>query len=119
MQRPDDIWDAIVEAAQIPGTTSAPKLQPISTRLVMLQTGMRAPMGIKVKGPDLRSIEQVGLQLERFLKEVPSVASDAVIADRIIGKPYLEVDIDRKAIARYGIKLQQVQNVIEVAIGGT
>jgi len=119
IQKPDDIWDAIVEAAQIPGTTSAPKLQPISARLVMLQTGMRSPMGIKVKGPNLQSIEQVGLQLERFLKEVPSVASDAVIADRIIGKPYLEVDIDRKAIARYGIKLQQVQNVIEVAIGGT
>jgi Cu(I)/Ag(I) efflux system membrane protein CusA/SilA len=100
------------------GTTSAPKLQPIAARIVMLQSGMRAPMGVKVKGPDLKSIETVGLQIEQLLKEVPSVEPAAVIADRIIGKPYLEIDIDRKAIARYGIKLQTVQDVIEVAIGG-
>jgi Cu(I)/Ag(I) efflux system membrane protein CusA/SilA len=84
----------------------------------MLQSGMRAPMGVKVKGPDLKSIETVGLQIEQMLKEVPSVEPAAVIAERIIGKPYLEIDIDRKAIARYGIKLQTVQDVIEVAIGG-
>jgi len=59
----DDIWNEIVKQAKIPGLTSAPKLQPISTRLVMLQTGMRAPMGIKVYGPDLETIESVGLQL--------------------------------------------------------
>ncbi len=118
IQRPDDIWDEIVKAAQIPGTTSAPKLQPIAARLVMLQSGMRAPMGVKIKGPDLETIESVGLQIERLLKEVPSVKASAVIADRIVGKPYLEIDIDRQAIARYGIKLAQVQEVIEVAIGG-
>ncbi len=84
----------------------------------MLQSGMRAPMGVKVRGPDLDTIERVGLQIERFLKEVPSVEPSAVIADRIVGKPYLEIDIDREAIARYGISIQQVQDVIEVAIGG-
>ncbi len=84
----------------------------------MLQSGMRAPMGVKVKGPSLEALDKVGLQIERLLKEVPSVEPLAVIADRIIGKPYLEIDIDRKAIARYGIKLRQVQDVIEVAIGG-
>ncbi len=115
---PDDIWDEIVDAAKIPGTTSAPKLQPIAARIVMLQSGMRAPMGVKIKGPDLETIERVGLQIERYLKEVPSVEPAAVVADRIVGKPYLEIDIDRKAIARYGIKLQMVQDVIEVAIGG-
>ncbi len=115
---PDDIWKEIVKAGQIPGTTSAPKLQPIAARIVMLQSGMRAPMGVKIKGPDLETIERVGLQIERFLKEVPSVEPAAVVADRIVGKPYLEIDIDRQAIARYGIKLQQVQDVIEVAIGG-
>jgi Cu(I)/Ag(I) efflux system membrane protein CusA/SilA len=115
---PKDIWDEIVKAAKIPGTTSAPKLQPIAARIVMLQSGMRAPMGIKVKGPDLDTIEKVGLQLEKFLKEVPSIEPTAVIADRIIGKPYLEIEIDRNAIARYGIMLQKVQQVIEVAIGG-
>jgi len=118
IRTPDDIWDEIVEAGQIPGTTSAPKLQPIATRLVMLQSGMRAPMGVKVKGPDLETIEQVGLEIERLLKEVPSVEPSAVIADRIVGKPYIEIDIDRKAIARYGIHIREIQDIIEVAIGG-
>jgi Cu(I)/Ag(I) efflux system membrane protein CusA/SilA len=118
IKSPDDIWDEIVKAGQIPGTTSAPKLQPIAARVVMLQSGMRAPMGIKVKGPDLETIERFGMELERLLKEVPSVEPDAVIADRIVGKPYLEIEIDRRAIARYGISIQKIQNVIEVAIGG-
>jgi len=118
IQRPDDIWDAIVKAGKIPGTTSAPKLQPIAARIVMLQSGMRAPMGIKVKGPSLETIEKVGLQLEQFLKDVPAVDPSAVIADRIVGKPYLEINIDREAIARYGIMLESVHDVIEIAIGG-
>jgi len=113
-----DIWDELVKVAKLPGTTSAPRLQPIAARIVMLQSGMRAPMGIKVKGPELEIIERVGLQLERLLKEVPTVEASAVIADRIVGKPYLEIDINRRAIARYGIPLRQVQEVIEVAIGG-
>ena len=118
IKSPDDIWDEIVKAGQIPGTTSAPKLQPIAARIVMLQSGMRAPMGVKVKGPDLETIDQVGLQIERFLKEVPGVEPSTVIADRIVGKPYLEIDIDRRAIARYGVTVGQVQDVIEVAVGG-
>jgi len=75
-------------------------------------------MGVKVRGPDLDTVEQVGLKIERLLKEVPSVEPSAVIADRIVGKPYQEIDIDREAIARYGIKIREVQDVIEVAIGG-
>ncbi|MHC4438867.1 MAG: efflux RND transporter permease subunit [Planctomycetota bacterium] len=118
IKKPDDIWDEIVKAGQIPGTTSAPKLQPIATRIVMLQSGMRAPMGVKVKGPDLDTIERVGLQIERFLKEVPGVEPATVLADRIVGKPYLEIDINRQAIARYGVTIGQVQDVIQVAIGG-
>ncbi len=118
IQKPDDIWAAVVKAGTIPGTTSAPKLQPIAARIVMLQSGMRAPMGIKVKGPSLETIETVGLRLEQLLKEVPSVEPSAVIADRIVGKPYLEIDIDREAIARYGLMLEKVQDVIEIAIGG-
>jgi Cu(I)/Ag(I) efflux system membrane protein CusA/SilA len=115
---PDDIWDEIVRAGKIPGSTSAPKLQPIAARLVMLQSGMRAPMGLKVKGPDLETIDSVGLKLESLLKQVPSVEASAVIADRIVGKPYLEIDIDREAIARYGISIRKIQDIIEVAIGG-
>jgi len=118
IRNPDHIWDEIVRAAEIPGVTMPPMLQPIATRIVMLQTGMRAPMGIKVRGPDLNSIERVGLQLEQYLKEVPSIEPTTVLADRIVGKPYLEIDIDRTAISRYGIMLQQVQDVIEVAVGG-
>ena len=114
----DDIWQAIAVAGEIPGTTAAPKLQPIAARLVMLQTGMRAPMGVKIKGPDLATIEGVGLELERLLKEVPGVEADAVIADRIVGKPYIEIEIDRDAIARYGIRVGAVQDIIEIAIGG-
>jgi len=75
-------------------------------------------MGVKVKGPDLDTIERVALEIEQLLKEVPNVEASAVIADRIVGKPYLEIDIDREAIARYGISIVQVQEVIEVAIGG-
>jgi len=118
IKSPDDIWKEIVQVAQMPGSTSAPKLQPIETRLVMLQTGMRAPMGVKVKGPDLETVEKVGMELEKFLKQVPSLEPDTVFADRIVGKPYLEIEIDREAIARYGIHLQKVQDVIEIAAGG-
>ena len=114
----DDIWDEIVAAADIPGVTSAPKLQPIATRIVMLQTGMRAPMGVKIKGPDLQTIEQVALQMEELVKQVPSVAPLTVLADRVVGKPYLEIVIDREAIARYGIQLGKVQEVIAAAVGG-
>lgn len=118
IKSPDDIWDEIVKAAEIPGTTSAPKLQPIAARVVMLQSGMRAPMGVKVLGQNLEELEKVGYQIEKFLKEVPGVEPSAVIADRIVGKPYLEFFIDREKIARYGINIQDVQNVIEMAIGG-
>ena len=118
VKTPDDIWNEIVRVTKIPGVTSAPKLQPIETRLVMLQTGMRAPMGIKVYGPDLKTIEAFGMQLESVLKEVPSVKSEAVFADRIVGKPYLHLNINRDAITRYGLTIENVQQTIETAIGG-
>ncbi|MEQ8809267.1 MAG: efflux RND transporter permease subunit, partial [Imperialibacter sp.] len=118
IQSPDDIWDEIVQVTKIPGVTSAPKLQPIETRLIMLQTGMRAPMGIKVYGPDLPTIEAFGMQLESILKEVPSVKAEAVFADRIVGKPYLHLNINREAIGRYGLTVEDVQQSIETAIGG-
>jgi len=118
IKTPDDIWDEIIKVTKIPGVTSAPKLQPIQTRLVMLQTGMRAPMGIKVFGPDLKTIEDFGHQLESILKEVPSVKKEAVFADQIVGKPYIHLNIDREAIARFGLSVEAVQQTIETAIGG-
>jgi len=118
IQSTDDIWDEIVKAGEVPGSTSAPKLQPIAARIVMLQSGMRAPMGVKVFGQNLEDLEKVGFQIEKFLKEVPGVQPASVIADRIVGKPYLEFFIDREKIARYGVNIRDVQNVIEMAIGG-
>ena len=118
IKSPDDIWNEIIRVTKLPGVTSAPKSQPIETRLVMLQTGMRAPMGIKVKGQDLKQIESFGVQLESILKQSEGVKPAAVFADRIVGKPYLLIDIDREKIARYGISIQDVQDVLKVAVGG-
>ncbi len=75
-------------------------------------------MGIKVYGPTLESIESFALELERLLKQVPSVNPQAIFADRVVGKPYLEIEINREKIARYAIQIADVQEVIEVAIGG-
>ncbi len=115
---PDDIWQEIVKNSKIPGLTSAPKLQPIQTRLVMLQTGMRAPMGIKVYGPDLESIEKTGMAIENILREVEGVQAASVFADRVVGKPYLELKIKRDVIARYGLTIKGLQTVLSSAIGG-
>jgi len=118
IRSPSDIWDEVAKAAEVPGMTTASMLQPIETRRIMLQTGMRAPFGIKVRGPDLATIEKVGIEIEKLLQQVPSVNAATVSADRIVGKPYLEIEIDREAIARYGLHVRDVQDVIEVAIGG-
>ena len=118
IKSPDDIWNEIVRVTRMPGITSAPKLQPIETRLVMLQTGMRAPMGIKVKGQDLRQIEAFGLELEEIIKHAEGVKVEAVFADRIVGKPYLLIDIKRERLARYGVTIENVQQILQVAVGG-
>ncbi|NNC95352.1 MAG: efflux RND transporter permease subunit [Chitinophagales bacterium] len=118
IKTPDDIWDEIVKATRLPGITSAPKLQPIQTRLIMLQTGMRSPMGIKVYGPDLKTIESFGLQLENEIKKVEGVKAPSVFAERIVGKPYLMLDINREVISRYGLTIELVQRQIQAAIGG-
>lgn len=118
IKKPSDIWNEIVKVTDIPGLTSAPKLQPIETRLIMLSTGMRAPMGLKVYGPDLNSIEQAGLLFEKALKEVPSIKASAVFYDRAVGAPYLEIKLNREAMARYGLSVNEVQEVLQVAVGG-
>jgi Cu(I)/Ag(I) efflux system membrane protein CusA/SilA len=118
IKRPNDIWNEIVKVTNIPGLTSAPKLQPIETRLVMLSTGMRAPMGLKVYGPDLDAIEKGGLLLEQALKEVPSIKGSSVFYDRAVGAPYLEIKLNREAMARYGMSVSDVQEILSVAVGG-
>lgn len=118
IKKPLDIWNEIVKVTNIPGLTSAPKLQPIEARLVMLSTGMRAPMGLKVYGPDLESIEKAGMQLEQALKDVPSVKASSVFYDRAVGAPYLEIKLNREAMARYGMSVSDVQEILQVAVGG-
>ncbi|MFN0008410.1 MAG: efflux RND transporter permease subunit [Planctomycetota bacterium] len=111
----DEILAELQEKTAIPGVLPT-FLQPIQTRLVMLQTGFRAMMGVKIYGSDLREIERIGLQIEQLLREVPG-ATD-IVADRIVGKPYIQIDIDRDRIGRYGVNVRDVQNVIEMALGG-
>ncbi len=118
IKSPDDIWNEIVKVTNLPGLTSAPKLQPIQTRLVMLSTGMRAPMGMKVYGPDLETIEKTGLEFERLLKEVPSIKASSVFYDRSVAAPYIEIKLNREAIARYGLTVNSVQEVLQTAVGG-
>lgn len=118
IRTPQDIWEEIGRAAEQPGLTAAPTLMPINARIVMLQSGMRAPMGIKVKGPSLEVIEAFGLELETALRQVPGVRAETVFADRVVGKPYLEIEIDREAIGRYGLSVVDVQEVLELALGG-
>jgi Cu(I)/Ag(I) efflux system membrane protein CusA/SilA len=118
IKKPLDIWNEIVKVTDIPGLTSAPKLQPIETRLVMLSTGMRAPMGLKVYGPDLNTIEEAGMMFEKALKDVPSIKASAVFYDRAVGAPYLEIKLNREAMARYGMTVSDVQEILQVAVGG-
>ncbi len=111
----NEILEEIQRKTAIPGVLPT-FLQPIQTRIVMLQTGFRAMMGVKIYGSDLKEIERIGLEMEGILKEVPGAVD--VIADRIVGKPYIEFNIDRMRCARYGVNIRDVQDVIEVAIGG-
>lgn len=114
----DDIWQRIVNVTHLPGLTSAPKLQPIEARLVMLSTGMRAPMGLKIYGPDLETIEQSGKAIEQALKDVPSVIPSSVFYDRAVGAPYLEIKLNRDNMARYGVNVEDLQEILSAAVGG-
>jgi len=104
--------DALV---QLPGVTNA-WVMPIKTRIDMLATGIKTPVGIKVAGPELATIEDIGRRLEQVLAEVPGTAS--VYSERVAGGRYINVDIDREQAARYGLGIAQVQQVIATAIGG-
>ncbi len=118
IKTPDDIWSEIIKATELPGVTSAPKLQPIQTRLLMLQTGMRSPMGIKIKGQNLEQLAAFGTQLATLLRNVEGIKKETVFAERIIGKPYLTIDIDRTKLIQYGLRIETVQQRIEIAMGG-
>jgi len=100
---------------QFPGLTNA-WVMPIMTRIDMLATGIKTPVGIKVAGPDLKVIQKIGEDLERIIKEVPGTAS--VFSERVSGGRYLNVDINRVSAARYGLNIKDVQDVVATAVGG-
>lgn len=84
----------------------------------MLSTGMRAPMGLKIYGPDLETIEQSGKAIEQALKDVPSVIPSSVFYDRAVGAPYLEIKLNRDNMARYGVNVEDLQEILSAAVGG-
>ena len=100
---------------RFPGLTNAWTM-PIKTRIDMLSTGIKTPVGVKVSGPDLAVLEALGERIEATLRDVPGTAS--VYAERVVGGNYLDFDIDRAQIARYGLTIGDVQDVIQTAIGG-
>jgi Cu(I)/Ag(I) efflux system membrane protein CusA/SilA len=111
----DNLTDALNAAVQVPGVTNAWTM-PIKTRIDMLSTGIKTPVGIKVSGPDLRVLQDLGEKIESVVRNIPGTQS--VYAERVMGGNYLDFDIDREAIARYGLTVGDVQDVIQTAIGG-
>jgi Cu(I)/Ag(I) efflux system membrane protein CusA/SilA len=100
---------------QIPGLTNA-FVMPIKTRIDMLATGIKTPVGIKIAGPDLSVIQSIGQELERALENVPGTAS--VYSERVAGGRYIKVDIQRDQAARYGLNIADIQQIVSTAIGG-
>ncbi len=111
----EKLTNEIDAAIQIPGLTNAWTM-PIKTRIDMLSTGIKTPVGIKLAGPDLATLERLGKEIETVIREVPGTLS--VYAERVMGGNYLDFSIDRDAIARYGLTTGDVQDVIQMAIGG-
>ncbi|MCI0364509.1 MAG: efflux RND transporter permease subunit, partial [Phycisphaerales bacterium] len=111
----DDILQRLNEKLRMPGVTNI-WTQPIRNRIDMLSTGIRTQVGVKVFGEDLATIERLSTEIGQVLRAVPGAVD--LYAERITGAPYLEIDVDRTAAARYGINVGDVLDVIETAIGG-
>ena len=112
---PDELVTALNRAVQIPGLNNAWTM-PIKTRIDMLSTGIKTPVGIKIAGPDLRELERIGTEVEAVVRQLPGTAS--AFAERVTGGRYIEFEMDRAAIARYGLTVADVQEVLAVALGG-
>jgi len=113
-----DVWDEINAAATLPGVTPASPLQPIEGRVVMLQSGIKAPMAIRIYGDTLSELADAALSVAAHLKESPYINSGTVNPDIVLGKPYVEFTVSREAAARYGMTVQMVNQVVETALGG-
>ncbi|MBZ0093720.1 MAG: CusA/CzcA family heavy metal efflux RND transporter, partial [Sulfuricellaceae bacterium] len=112
---PDKLIDELDSRLKIPGMANV-WVQPIRNRIDMLATGIKSPVGIKIAGPDLATLEKLGQAAERIVKQVPGVTS--AIAERVTGGRYIDVRIDRLQAARYGLNILDVQDVVAAAIGG-
>ena len=112
---PDELIDALNATVQIPGLNNAWSM-PIRSRIDMQATGIKTPVGIKIAGPNLEELERVTSEVEAVVKRVPGTLN--AFAERTMAGNYVQVDIDRKAIARYGLTIGDVQDVLEVALGG-
>ena len=111
----DELMEAMNNKVQIPGLNNAWTM-PIKTRIDMLSTGIKTPVGIKIAGPDLRELERIAIEVEATMRKVPGTSS--AIAERVMGGRFIEFEIDREAIARYGLTVADVQDVLSVALGG-
>ena len=112
---PDELITALNAAVQIPGLNNAWTM-PIKARIDMLATGIKTPVGIKVAGANLAELERVASEVEAVIRQVPNTSS--VFAERVMGGNYIEFTINRDEIARYGLRTGDVQEVLEVALGG-
>ncbi|MEE9551456.1 MAG: CusA/CzcA family heavy metal efflux RND transporter, partial [Gammaproteobacteria bacterium] len=112
MEKLKEELDSVVK---IPGVTNA-WVMPIKTRIDMLATGIKTPVGIKIAGPDLKVIEDIGRQVEKALQQVPGTAT--AYSERVAGGRYVNIDIDRIKAARLGLNIKDVQEVIKTAVGG-
>ena len=112
---PEGLRAELDRVVQYPGLTNA-WVMPIKTRIDMLATGIKTPVGIKVAGPDLKVIERIGMDLERVLANVEGTAS--VYSERVAGGRYVDVDIDRKRASRFGLNINDIQDVVRSAVGG-
>ncbi|MCP5333399.1 MAG: efflux RND transporter permease subunit [Pseudomonadales bacterium] len=117
--RPGMTTDKLIEqldaVVQLPGITNA-WVMPIKNRIDMLATGIKTPVGIKVAGPDLNVIQEIGQRIEQVIEPIPGTVS--VFSERTAGGRYIDIDIDRKAAARFGLNVADVQEVVAAAIGG-
>jgi Cu(I)/Ag(I) efflux system membrane protein CusA/SilA len=114
----ESVWSEINAIATLPGVTPASPLQPIEGRVVMLQSGIKAPMAVRIYGDSLDGLAEASLRVAEGLREVPEVDSATVNPDIVLGKPYVEFEVDRDSAARYGMSTMMVNQIVEAALGG-
>jgi copper/silver efflux system protein len=114
----DSIWSQINAVATLPGVTPASPLQPIEGRVVMLQSGIKAPMAIRVYGDNLDGLAEAARNVAERLRRIPQVNAATVNPDIVLGAPYVEFEVDRETAARFGMTTMAVNQVIETALGG-